>query len=182
MKKIDMLEPKNKHPIPMPELNEHQLNEIVRKIEIAYRNNNNCWNIRLGSINASDVRKTIHENKIGVVCQFCLYNFKGRYCCDEHSQYYRILVYEFYGSQTPWTSRKYNKDSIDHIQPISMGGLEFDRDNLQWMDLTENICKGGINRTKAKIRKELAFAYKQALMLKYIIYRKKQKKLRKIDM
>jgi hypothetical protein len=73
----------------------------------------------------------------------------------------------FYGSQHPWEDRSGN--SIDHIKPISMGGLEFDRDNLQWMDLAENIRKGGINRVKAQqkahIKAQLRLAFNQAQAL-----------------
>lgn len=147
---------KPKHIIPVPELNMHQFNDIVRQIETAYRNDNKCWGRREGTINADTVRKTIRKHKIGpVLCRYCLVDFRGRYCSPEHSYYYRSIMDNFYGPQWPWAEAPKNGDSIDHIKPISMGGLEFDRDNLQWMDLTENIRKGGINRIRERQRMEL---------------------------
>ena len=165
--------PKNKHPAKPPELDEHELNELVRRIEVAYRNTEKGWNYsRLGSISAYDVRNTIWKHRIGFICRYCLVNFRGRYCCTAHSDYYRVIVMEFYGRQYPWAEIA-TGDSIDHIVPISMGGLEFDRDNLQWMDLKDNIRKGGRNvvrnRRRSEMKSAIAAAFMNALALENII-------------
>ena len=160
--------PKNKHPAKPPKLNDHELNELVKQIETIYRTTKSGWDFsRLGVIKAADVRKIIWKHKIGFICKYCLVDFRGRYCCPEHSKYYRTINTSMYGPQHPWIPAYGN--SIDHIKPISMGGLEFDRDNLQWMDLAENIRKGGINRAKAqqkaniKAQLQLAFNHAQSL-------------------
>ena len=160
--------PKNKHPAKPPKLNDHELNELVKQIETIYRTTKSGWNYsRLGSIPAADVRRIIWKHKIGFICKYCLVDFRGRYCCPEHSDYYRAINMRFYGRPYPWEDG--SGDSIDHIKPISMGGLEFDKDNLQWMDLAENIRKGGINRAKvqqkAQIKAQLQLAFNQAQSL-----------------
>jgi hypothetical protein len=169
--------PKNKHPVKPPELNEHELNALVKQIETAYRTTKYGWNNqRLGTLPAADVRKTIRNHKLGLVCRYCLVDFRGRYCSSEHSRYYRAITTSFRGPRQPWVDGKSRSgplavgDSIDHIKPISMGGLEFDKDNLQWMDLAENIRKGGINRLKQeqrkKIKQDLITAFLQAQALR----------------
>ena len=160
--------PKNKHPAKPPELNEHELNELVKQIETICRTTKSGWNYsRFGSIQSSFIREIIWKYKIGFICKYCLVDFRGRYCCPEHSIYYRTINGCMYGSQRPWVAGEGN--SIDHIKPISMGGLEFDRDNLQWMDLAENIRKGGINRIKSQQRRciitQLQVAFIQAQFL-----------------
>ena len=161
--------PKNKHPAQPPKINAHERNELVKQIETIYRTTKSGWNFsRLGSIPAADVRRIIWKHKIGFICKYCLVDFRGRYCCLEHSKYYRTINLYMYGPQQPWEDGT-GLDSIDHIKPISMGGLEFDRDNLQWMDLAENIRKGGINRVKAQqkaqIKAQLQLAFNQAQAL-----------------
>ena len=162
------VKPKNKHPAKPPKLNEHELNELVKQIETICRTTKSGWNYsRFGSIQSSFIREIIWKHKIGFICEYCLVDFRGRYCCPEHSLYYRTINGCMYGSQQPWDDGEGN--SIDHIKPISMGGLEFDRDNLQWMDLAENIRKGGINRIKSQQRKciitQLQVAFIQAQFL-----------------
>ena len=161
--------PKNKHPAKPPELNDHERNELVKQIETIYRTTKSGWNYRrLGSIPTAEVRKIIWKHKIGFICKYCLVDFRCRYCCPEHSQYYRTITMSMFGPQQPWEDGT-GLDSIDHIKPISMGGLEFDKDNLQWMDLAENIRKGGINRVKAQqkaqIKAQLQLAFNQAQSL-----------------
>ena len=162
--------PKNKHPAKPPDLNDHERNELVKQIETEYRTQHYAGrnNSRLGSIPAADVRRIIWKHKIGFICKYCLVDFRGRYCCPEHSQYYRTISMSMFGPQQPWEDGT-GLDSIDHIKPISMGSLEFDKDNLQWMDLAENIRKGGINRIKAQqkaqIKTQLQLASKQAQSL-----------------
>ena len=159
--------PKNKHPTKAPSLNKHQLNDLVKQIETTYRTTKKGWNNqRLGLIQSFVIRKLIWKHKLGFVCRYCLVDFRGRYCCPAHSKYYRAINWEFYGRQYPWAGEG---ESIDHIKPISMGGLEFDKDNLQWMSLAENIRKGGINRVRAaqkrKVREDLNLAVNQAYVL-----------------
>ena len=162
--------PKNKHPAQPPEHNEHELNELVKQIETIYRTTKSGWNnSRLGSIPAADVRKIIWKHKIGFICRYCLVDFRGRYCCPAHSKYYRTINMEFYGRQSPWTGIG-EGDSIDHITPISIGGLEFDRDNLQWMDLAENIRKGGANRIRAQQRTQLKAQLQTAFLQAQALY------------
>ena len=159
---------RNKHPREPPNLNPHELNELVKRIETVYRTTKSGWNSsRLGFIPASEIREIIWKHKIGFTCRYCLTDFRGRYCCIAHRDYYRIIRISMYGPQQPWQAA--DGDSIDHIKPISMGGLEFDRDNLQWMDLAENIRKGGSNRLrrlqKAHIKVQLQIAFSQAQSL-----------------
>jgi hypothetical protein len=162
--------PKNKHPAKPPELNKHELNGLVKQIETIYRTTKSGWNYsRLGSISAWEVRKIIWKHKIGFICKYCLVDFRGRYCCPEHSNYYRTINMSMYGSQSPWGYRHGN--SIDHIKPISMGGLEFDRDNLQWMDLSENIRKGGANRFRAEQRAQLKVQIQTAFLQAQALYK-----------
>jgi hypothetical protein len=161
--------PKNKHPAKPPELNGHELNELVKQIETIYRTTKSGWNnSRLGSIPASEVRKIIWKHKIGFVCKYCLADFRGRYCCPAHSEYYRAVNMKFYGRQYPWGET--HGSSVDHIKPISMGGLEFDRDNLQWMDLAENIRKGGANRIRAQQRAQLKAQLQTAFLQAQALY------------
>ena len=159
---------KNKHPAKPPKLNEHQLNELVKQIETVYRTEKGWNNQRLGSIPAAEIRKLIWKHKLGFVCRYCLVDFRGRYCCPEHSKYYRAINWEFYGRQYPWAGEG---ESIDHIKPISMGGLEFDKDNLQWMSLAENIRKGGINRIKAEQRRQAREDLKLAVNQAYVLWK-----------
>ena len=74
----------------------------------------------------------------------------------------------FYGRPYPWEDG--SGDSIDHIKPISMGGLEFDKDNLQWMDLAENIRKGGANRIRAQQRTQLKAQLQTAFLQAQALY------------
>lgn len=43
--------------------------------------------------------------------------------------------------------------SIDHIIPIASGGLEFDRNNLQWMCLSCNCRKSGGKKAEMVLKK-----------------------------
>ena len=52
-----------------------------------------------------------------------------------------------------------------------MGGLEFDRDNLQWMDLSENIRKGGANRFRAEQRAQLKVQIQTAFLQAQALYK-----------
>ena len=150
-------------------MNDKELNEIVKQIETSIRTSldpSGEWNNkRFGSIQASFVRATILVHDIGMVCRKCLKpeipgsRSRGKYCCPGHRKYYQQIVDAFYFKPTPW-NRPNGEDSIDHINPIANGGLEFDRDNLQWMDLIENIRKSGGRRYSRRqgIKKLSAFA------------------------
>ena len=136
-----------------------ELNELTKQIEIAYRNDNKKWNIRLTQIHPEHIREIMLKYKIGLLCSKCLKKkHYERYCCTEHSKYYREITSSFYGKNYPITimahtpckevecaSCKEKQDwhelSIDHITPITKGGLEFDRQNLQFMHLSCNIRK-----------------------------------------
>ena len=59
----------------------------------------------------------------------------------------------FYFGAKPYRGRG-KGDSIDHILPIANGGLEFDRDNVQWMDLKENIRKSGGKRYTRRVEQK----------------------------
>jgi hypothetical protein len=139
-----------------------QLNELCREIETAYRDDTGQYNIRLGNITAREVFTTMYKHGIGLSCGKCFerkmregfYRVAGRYFSGEHSAYYRKIMWQFYSCPDPLrddTAECSCEDetgeiSKDHVIPITRGGLEFDRENLQWMCLTCNIRKG--NRTK----------------------------------
>ena len=140
-------------------MKEKEINNIVKQIETAIRMESGKWNNkRFGSIQAPFVRSTMLKNNIGMVCEKCLKSDRylasvGRkrvkYCCPEHRKYYKQIVDAFYFKPYPYEEMPDNGEkeiSIDHIIPIANGGLEFDRDNLQWMDLIENIRKSGGRR------------------------------------
>jgi 5-methylcytosine-specific restriction endonuclease McrA len=57
-----------------------------------------------------------------------------------------------------WTSM-----SVDHIISIASGGLEFDRDNLQWMCLSCNCKKSGGKRAELVLKKKI-YNSKQTLL------------------
>lgn len=145
------------------EQTERETNEIVKQIEKAIRTKKEGWNHkRFGSLQAEFIRQTIWKYKIGkLVCKKCLFRSKkaypwihahGRYCCKEHKLYYQRLTNSFYFKPKPW--KKGEGDSIDHILPIANGGLEFDKDNLQWMDLRENIKKSGGKRYEDRLKQK----------------------------
>ena len=117
----------------------------------------------------------MQNNKIGMQCEKCLNKkTEGRYCSPEHSIYYRRISSQMYGKEYPFdyeTLREkdgcaivscvvcgkklpYDQMSIDHILPISKGGLEFDRENLQWMCLPCNLRKH--NKVEDKKQRKLA--------------------------
>ena len=125
-------------------MNDKELNDLVKQIEITIRTKElsyveGTWNYRrFGFINAEYIRATIVKYQIGLVCSECLGNNKQRiaYCSKEHKKYYVQITQAFYFKPSPWKPWKSGDgDSIDHILPIANGGLEFDRDNLQYLDL-----------------------------------------------
>lgn len=165
-----------------------EINMIVREVEIAYRNKMGYKNCRIRQINPGDVRAIMRENKIGMQCEKCLNKKDGRYCSPAHSDYYRKITNQTYGTSYPldyelmrkirleidedWQNKSievscvacgikkpYPEMSSDHILPISKGGLEFDRENLQWMCLECNLRKH--NHTEDEIRAKLAEEKKQ---------------------
>jgi len=166
-------------------MNPIEINKIVREVEIAYRNKVGYKNCRIRQINPEDVRVILKENKIGMQCEKCLNKKGGRYCSPAHSDYYRRITNSVYGQNYPFDFESLNKEflkaeglialdvtcaacgikkswtnmSVDHILPISKGGLEFDRDNLQWMCLECNLKKH--NHTEDEIQAKLAEEKKQ---------------------
>lgn len=165
------------------------INLLCKRIELAYRKDKKYWNIRLSQINPDVVRKTMKKHRIGLQCKKCLNKGGGRYCSSAHSTYYRSITDQFYGIPYPielatvgydnqgflkldkvkcagckkensWTSM-----SKDHIIPITKGGLEFDRNNIQWMHLSCNIRK--YNYTESEIiQKQLQRAISAAINLR----------------
>src|ERR1700733_1592949 len=143
-------------------MDSQELNAICKQIEIAYRNQSNRWNVRLRTIRAETVRAVMLKNQLGIQCAECLKSrISARYCRAEHRAYYQQITNHFYfpqkpiedtghrnhGSSTkrgkvcPHCKKEIEELSIDHIVPITKGGLEFDRENLQWMCLSCNIRK-----------------------------------------
>lgn len=145
---------------------------------MAYRIANCKTNCRLREIRPCEIRKIMREHTLGMQCIKCLNKLdSNRYCCKEHADYYRAITNCFYGTNYPHDIDTAPRDpegyitiykvvckacgkeaewgimSIDHIHPITKGGLEFDRDNLQWMCLVCNIKKS--NHTEEdRIKKE----------------------------
>lgn len=163
----------------MEELTKQELNKMVREIETAYRIEYDLWNKRLRSIQPAKVREIMLKNKIGYQCQKCLTKSRsGHYCSQDHSFYYKQLTNCFYGQSPPFmyetfdhhgiNTEDYNHEkntthcpscgkkshylemSIDHILPIANGGLEFDRENLQYMCLSCNCKKSGGKRYRPR--------------------------------
>jgi len=162
-------------------INPKEINDIVVQIEIAYRNEKNLWNRRLRQINPSEVRRIMFYYKIGIQCEKCLLKSDSeRYCCKEHSEYYTAITNSFYGTNYPFIYDTFpRKDgfvdsevkvkcpicghqylwstmSIDHIVPITKGGLEFDRNNLQFMCLKCNIRKYNHTAKELNAQKKLS--------------------------
>jgi hypothetical protein len=139
-------------------MDNRELNELCRQIETAFRDDSDRRNVRLGSINAEEVFATMVKHELGMVCPRCVerkmrggvYHNAGKYCCVGHSVYYRRIMLQFYGcpqplfgalSACPSCFRPIHDFSKDHVIPVTKGGLEFDRENIQWMCLTCNIKK-----------------------------------------
>ena len=135
-----------------------ELNELCKQVEIAFRDDKDRHNVRLGSITAKDVFETMVGHGLGIICPRCIerkmrggiYRNAGKYCSYEHSTYYRRIMLQFYGCPQPLSGslsacpscfRPIHDFSKDHIVPVTKGGLEFDRENIQWMCLTCNIKK-----------------------------------------
>jgi 5-methylcytosine-specific restriction endonuclease McrA len=134
-----------------------ELNTVMRIVEIRYRDEYERWNVRLGSIGGAYTRSYLREILPFRSCVSCP---SGR--CPLHSGFRRRVVEGFWRRAIPWTQpskcprcggrlaiRRPDgtwtegvKPSVDHILPISKGGLEWDRDNLRWMCLVCNIKRG----------------------------------------
>jgi len=139
-------------------MDSRELNELCKQIEIAFRDDRDQRNVRLGSITAQEVFVTMLKHGLGITCSKCaqrkmrggVYRNAGKYCSNEHSIYYRKIMLQFYGCPQPMSGslspcpscyRPIHDFSKDHILPVSKGGLEFDRENIQWMCLACNIKK-----------------------------------------
>ena len=72
-------------------------NELIRQIEIAYRNWRKKWYTRLNYISTEDVLLTMWKFKIGFLCPQCFkrkfgslkenemrYKYATHYCCKAH--------------------------------------------------------------------------------------------------
>ena len=153
-------------------MNNKEINETVKQIEMAYRNDNKRWNKRIIMIHPDNIRETMLKHKIGLQCEKCLgKETNARYCSQKHATYYRSITDNFYGTNIPYASlndqaicplceeKIHEKNSIDHIQPITKGGLEFDRNNLQWACLTCNLKKK--NHTKEELAEKEIIENKQ---------------------
>ena len=173
-----------------------QLNKLVVKIETAYRNDNENWKGRLGILSSDDVRAIMQKHKFGLQCKKCLNKKGGRYCCKRHSTYYRKVIMEFYGMQSPHPFR--NNDvcgicgksggdiySPDHIKPISRGGLEFDKHNLQYTHLRCNLSKNNHTKEeqeqKDQTKKELLKHILPALALNQIVRESEERKQKRLS-
>ncbi len=143
-----------------------ELNRIIIAVEKAYRQENSCGNKRISFIYPDRIRKLMKKYAIGMQCEVCLNKkYHGRYCCAEHGHYYRSITDSFFGKIYPYElygarisahtfplfkvacafcgrKKNWTRMSIDHIVPISKGGLEFDKSNLQFACLKCNIKKG----------------------------------------
>ncbi len=139
-------------------MDNRELNELCKQIEIAFRDDRDQRNVRLGSITAQEVFVTMLKHGLGIMCPKCaerkmrggVYRNAGKYCSNEHSAYYRKIMLQFYGCPQPLSGslspcprcyRPIHDFSKDHIIPVTKGGLEFDRENIQWMCLACNIKK-----------------------------------------
>jgi len=143
-----------------------EVNELCKQIEVAFRDDSGQRSVRLGSVTAREVFATMLKHGLGMVCPRCVerkvkggvYRRAGKYCSTEHSAYYRRIMLQFYGcpqpmsgslSRCPVCYKPIHEFSKDHIVPVSKGGLEFDRENIQWMCLTCNIRKSDSTRDDA---------------------------------
>ena len=119
---------------------------------------------RLRAIPLVSIREIMRKYYIGLSCSKCRYG--TRYCCDAHRAYYlriwalmdwqwasrrhfpqsalKMRVCAICGLPIPYpaTDLKYSL-SVDHIRPLSKGGLEFDRTNMQPAHFGCNSRKGG---------------------------------------
>jgi 5-methylcytosine-specific restriction endonuclease McrA len=126
---------------------------------VAFRDDSDQHDVRLGTITAGEVFATMLRHRIGMSCPKCaerkmrggFYRRAGKYCSAEHSGYYQKIMRQLYECPEPFSgsllpcprcNRHIHDFSRDHILPITRGGLEFDRQNLQWMCLPCNIAKG----------------------------------------
>ncbi|MDA4121809.1 MAG: HNH endonuclease [Thaumarchaeota archaeon] len=135
-----------------------EVNEVCRQIEVAFRDDTDQRNVRLNSMTAQEVFGTMVKHRLGLCCPECTakkmrgdsYRKAGKYCSKQHSIYYRKIMLQFYGCPQPLSGslspcpscfRPIHDFSKDHIRPVTKGGLEFDRENIQWMCLPCNIRK-----------------------------------------
>ena len=137
-------------------------------------------------------------------CKKCLNKKGGRYCTTTHSDYYRGITNNFYGINYPMALEGIEKNeygyhiekkvecpechefkewgymSKDHIIPITKGGLEFDRENIQWMHLSCNIRKYNHTKEERTTKTIILNGVLNALQIQAIVLeyeKKKQKKL-----
>ncbi|MGA2666310.1 MAG: hypothetical protein ABSF83_15345, partial [Nitrososphaerales archaeon] len=73
-----------------------EINDLCKRIEVAFRDDEGRQNVRLGTVTAAQVFGTMLRHGIGVVCPRCVerkmrggvYRRRGKYCSREHSAYY----------------------------------------------------------------------------------------------
>ena len=142
-------------------LESHDFNAVMRDVETAYRNEAKRWGKRIRALPRSDSQRHMLTVPPFSKCWRCQRNQ-----CRRHAVLKEQIVKRFWSPALPWDRPQACprcgehlidmqedgswvgtvKASVDHIKPISLGGLEWDRDNLRWMCLKCNILRG--NRLK----------------------------------
>lgn len=125
---------------------EEDLNSAVVRIETDYRTSGSLWGRRLRFIPAAEVRSRKSSFPEGTKVNSALI---GRLFL------WPVYPYGFDRSREAWyrtercpgcaVERPAIEMSVDHLKPVSRGGLEFDRSNLRFLCLSCNVSRG--NRT-----------------------------------
>lgn len=137
------------------------LNDIARAVEEVYRNERQLWGVRLRTIRrVYTERILLREVPPFSECRDC--DRRLSLFCPRHVWLKERVVESFWNPAIPWSTPSEcprcgrplsyqqedgtwvdgEKASVDHIRPISLRGLEWDRDNLRWMCLPCNVSRG----------------------------------------
>lgn len=153
-------------------MNKIEINRIMREIEILYRDEYDMWGKRIAALRRVHTEYFLLKVVPFSDCSMCLSGKGGpRGFCPAHAPDAERIVNAFWERATPWGSSpeecpecgapmataiqevvspmstvRPTRSSIDHILPISLGGLEWDRNNLRWICLRCNTSRG--NRHK----------------------------------
>ena len=156
------------------EMSDVEINRIMREIEKRYRDDRENWGMRIGAISRPYTEQLLRRVAPFSTCRTCR-NHRGATrhgFCQAHASDAERIVVAFWERATPWGTSPMTcpeclrpmatavqearlprgavrpiRTSVDHIRPISLGGLEWDRDNLRWCCLSCNSSRG--NRHKA---------------------------------
>lgn len=145
----------------VPRVTEGRFNRVVRDVETVHRDRYERWGTRIRALTRNEAESALHRVPPFSQCRSCGVSkgVRTRDFCKRHRAFAEAVVEAFWGRAKPWdrvgecprcggvifdmvTGNGDLRPSVDHIKPISLGGLEWDRDNLRWMCLKCNVGRG----------------------------------------